>query len=149
MIKIKYIEGDVLAAPVDQLTLIMHVCNNQRAMGAGIALQIANKWPRVKEMYLLDKGMKLGTSHWVTVEKNLIVVNMIAQTLGWTDGKPPLDYEALEACLTEVANIASYDDILVRAPKIGNALGGGDWSIIEKMIEKTFVTPVEVYIFNP
>lgn len=143
---IKYIEGDVLAAPIARTTVLMHVCNNQYVMGAGIALQIAKKWPRVYEMYKLHKTLELGTCQWVTADKDLVVVNMIAQTLEWVDNKPPLSYEALQNCLSEIAEVARHDDLVVRAPKIGSYLAGGEWKIIEKMIETTF-TDIEVEIY--
>lgn len=144
---IKYVEGDVLNAVVDRQTIIMHVCNDQYVMGAGIALQIAQKWPRVEEMYKLHKTLELGTTQWCTVGEKLICVNLIAQTLGWVDGKPPLSYEALRVCLMDVAEVAKKDKILVRAPMIGSLRSGGKWNVIEEMIESIF-NGVEVEIYK-
>lgn len=160
MTKIRYIDGDVLAAPIDKTTILMHVCNNQGAMGAGIALQIKNKWPRVYDFYRNHKTLELGTTQWVTIPLqptlkhrggNLIVINLIAQTLGWNDGKIPLCYDALRKCLTEVAFIAKRDKLPVRCPMIGSALAGGNWDgVIKPMIDEVFAgVNVDIYRFVP
>jgi O-acetyl-ADP-ribose deacetylase (regulator of RNase III) len=86
-------------------------------------------------------------------EPGLWVVNMIAQTgygrSGTTqhregaDGeapRPPIRYEALEACLQKVARSAKVLGVSIHMPRIGCSLAGGQWSKVQPIIEKTLVS---------
>lgn len=78
----------------------------------------------------------------------IYVANMCAQTgiMGMSTGprskvnKKPIRYEALSACMTQVSvwvqsmkNIGM--DTMILAPKFGSLRAGGDWKVIEKMIQ--------------
>ncbi len=83
----------------------------------------------------------LGEVQLVSAEKNLLVANMIAQTLG---GKIPLRYEALRRCLETVALLG----MPVHMPRIGCGLAGGTWAEVEPIIQETLCAagvPVTVY----
>ena len=53
-----------------------------------------------------------------------------------------IDYEALRSCLNAVA---AHTDSPVVMPKIGAGLGGGDWTVIEKIIDETLGARATVY----
>jgi hypothetical protein len=87
----------------------------------------------------------------------LSAVNMIAQT-GYgkgnlqlhrgaePDATPPIRYDALEACLSKVSQAAAHFGAEVFAPKIGSGLAGGNWTVIEEMINRVLKgVPVTVY----
>jgi O-acetyl-ADP-ribose deacetylase (regulator of RNase III) len=52
---------------------------------------------------------------------------------------PPIRYEAVEACLDNVAEKAKDLKASVHMPRIGCGLAGGKWEIIEPIIEKTLL----------
>lgn len=144
--KPKYLIGDALdPAEIEGICVLGHVCNDKRAMGAGIALSIAKKWPWVEEHYRTARTCKQGDvqlilaetqDEWGRVEGDLYVLNMIAQSLGKNspDGIP-LDYSMLEFCLDQAAIICNALDATFVGPKFGYGLGGGDWDVIENIID--------------
>jgi hypothetical protein len=75
-----------------------------------------------------------GNEHEVPTnpQPSIHVCNMIAQTLG---GVRPLFYNHLARCLDTVAKFALKHNSRIMAPMFGSALAGGNWNIIEKLIE--------------
>ncbi len=81
----------------EEQQIIAHISNDVGAFGAGVAGQIAKKWPNVKAHYLEVKktGYVLGCSQIVRVSPRLSIVNMIAQH-GLRSSSNPTDYRALD-----------------------------------------------------
>lgn len=136
---IKYVDGDLLKlADEDNFDVIAHGCNCFCVMGSGIAPQIKAKYP---DAYTADcattKGdiNKLGTISY-TEKTKPIVVNIYSQfdTKGRKIGKMDLDYDALRAGLKAMKT--KFSGKRFGLPKIGSVLAGGDWTIIEKIIEE-------------
>jgi len=149
MTRIQYKKGDVIAAAkrvaaLDKMVIIPHVVNSKGAWGAGFVLAVSKAWPEPKKVYnefiqtTETEDDRLGIVTFVNVEKNIIVANMCAQTLGWVDKIPPIRYEALEACLSELRYIAKSLNAIILAPKFGAGLAGGNWSEIEQLITEYF-----------
>jgi O-acetyl-ADP-ribose deacetylase (regulator of RNase III) len=134
---IKYIDGD-LVKEAELFDVIAHCCNCYCNMGAGIAPQIKAKFP---EAYLADctteRGdeSKLGT---ITFTENTtpIVVNLYGQYdyTGRRHGEMDLDYDALRSALRAMKQ--EFSGLLFGLPKIGAGLAGGDWDVIEAIIEE-------------
>ncbi len=61
--------------------------------------------------------------------KNKVILNCITQEFYGKDNKRYVSYDAVDECMQEL-NI--YEEIAM--PKIGAGLGGGDWSVIEAII---------------
>ena len=136
---IKYIDGDLLdLASKGEFDVIGHCCNCFHSMGAGIAPQIKAKYP---EAYAADcatnKGdiNKLGTISF-TEKTTPNVVNLYGQYdyTGRRSGKMDLDYDALRSALK--ATKEKFSGKIFGFPKMGAGLAGGDWEIIEKIIEE-------------
>ena len=145
-----YEEGDLLDGSYD---IICHQVNCQGVMGAGLAKQIADKWPQVYEAYKehieyqkFYKTPVLGTIKVANiVENQKWCVNMFAQDkYGHANAFHIFtDYEAFQSCLNNL-----YETIMIFDPdnqlgwtiafpyKIGCGLAGGNWLIIEPMIEE-------------
>ena len=65
--------------------------------------------------------------------------------------RPPIRYEAIAACLSQVAARAKELDASGQMPRIGCGLAGGEWSVIEPLIEQHLVAAgvsVTVYDFE-
>jgi hypothetical protein len=133
--------------------IIPHVCNDVNKFGAGFALGIAEKWPKVKEEFHSKAGLfELGDVQFVPVlhgedyGNGMIVANMIAQHgVRSADNVRPLNYQALGKCLSKVNEMAVAIGATIHTVKIGSGLSGGDWSIIEEIIKETIDVDVFIY----
>jgi len=140
-----YKQGNLLEAPQ---RVLVHGTNNKGVMGSGVARQIRSRWPNVYEVYALKHkvfGLDLGDVIPVATLDGKIIVNAVTQDGFGRDGQRYVDYAAIERCF-EVINdrVQSWEVSEVAMPRIGAGLGGGDWSVIESIINRTakFYTPV-------
>lgn len=132
--------------------IIVHQVNCKGVMGAGLALQIKNKWPVVFKEYTEHikyrferlKQHPLGSINGTSVSntsKFLMVYNFYSQdNYGRNDRQT--NYEAFEKCLITLNKRFENSKIPIGSIPvyfpygIGCGLAGGDWEIISKMIEK-------------
>lgn len=156
-------------------SVILHIVNDGGAMGSGFAKVAYEKYPAVREDYIewYDEGayrskidgewcaFKLGQIQPVRIDDKLTIVNMIAQSkAGGHTFKlfnkeihlPPVRYDSLRECLYRVAtaidksgNLAKMDIV---APKFGAGLAGGDWSVIEKIINEVFGDDINLNVWE-
>ena len=124
------------------IDIFCHQCNCFGKMGAGIAAQIAKKYPEVAQkdrQNFLEKGAygQFGTILPVDCHDGRICVNMYSQ-FTYGRGKQQTDYEKFEECLRRLSMfLKDYPDRRVGFPyMIGCGLAGGDWAVIESMIEE-------------
>lgn len=145
--KIKYVTGDATDPQADGFKVIVHVCNNINAWGAGFVLSLSKKWKEPEMAYHQMKDRVLGTIDLVLVEDDIAVCNMIGQEgtirRNVISNLPPVRYVAIEKGLQELANINNFrhpnDKLSVHMPRIGSGLAGGNWNIIETIIEETLI----------
>lgn len=157
--KIKYVDGDATAPIGDGEKVIVHVCNDIGSWGSGFVIAISNKWKEPEAEYRLKSRYNLGEYQLVRVEDDIEVCNMIGQasTRNIPAALPPVRYVAIEAALNNLADELTFtrvphqlNNISVHMPKIGSDRAGGDWRIIERIIEVTLCEagiPVTVYNF--
>lgn len=150
--KIKYVKGDATAPRGKGLKAIAHISNDIGAWGAGFVLALSNKWNYPEEFYravAAEKGLTLGDVHIVPVERNIVVMNMVAQAgIGFNDGVAPIRYDALRTCLNKVNEHCVMFGGTLHAPRFGAGLAGGDWNIIEGIILDVMDVDVTIYDFN-
>jgi O-acetyl-ADP-ribose deacetylase (regulator of RNase III) len=131
----------------DNYRWILQQVNCKGVMAAGLAKQIREAFPFVYYDYekaLKYENAKLGhivISH-VSGINGREIISMLAQD-GYGRDKRYTDYDAFKRCLdvaAEYINCHSYDhhpDWKVGIPyKIGCGLAGGNWKIIEPMLEE-------------
>ena len=138
---IKYIQGDLFDTEAD---IIAHGVNCSDVFGAGVAKQMAHKYPLVKDFYHaichqyssmgFGLGMLLGTVQPVKVSGSLTILNCFTQKEYGNDGMKYVDYKAIEDCFKQIKEKHLDKGRSVAMPKIGAGLGGGDWKIIEGII---------------
>lgn len=110
-------------------------------MGAGIAKQIAQRYPKAEliDMHLTRQGdySKLGTISFATISlpnnPKLTIINAYTQ---FTIGKD-LRIEALRKCFSKIKIVFSGERI--GYPAIGSGLAGGNWNDISKIIDEELV----------
>lgn len=164
--EIKYLHGDATAPVGDGTKIIVHVCNNIGAWGAGFVLALSKKWKAPELAYRSHGKYDLGDYELVPVEgksptNQTIVCNLIGQegtVSRLVDKKlPPVRYVAIEHGLKQLARSITAsqtmmtDTMSVHMPMIGSGLAGGNWLIIERIIETTLCEagiPVTVYKFE-
>ncbi len=155
---IAYIKGDATCPQAMGVKIICHVCNDIGGWGKGFVLAISNRWeePEVEYRKWHNEGkvggFVLGAVQFVQVEPYTWIANMIGQR-GIKQGSsgPPIRYEAVAECLQQVAAKALELSASVHMPRIGCGLAGGEWSMVEPLIEQHLVgagIPVTVYDFE-
>ncbi len=135
----KEISGDLINLAKDShFDVIVHGCNCQCAMGAGIAKTIKKEFP---EAYNADlktpKGdrSKLGNISYASIEQEghqLTIVNAYTQ-FHWKGSGIKVDYEAIRSCFSEIKKV--FAGKRIGYPLIGAGLAGGDWKVIARIIE--------------
>ena len=145
--KINYVIGDATNPQGDGNKLILHICNDIGAWGAGFVLALSARWSAPEERYRAQSHYVLGNIQLVDVEDDITVVNMIAQHgVGPDkDGIPPIRYLALIDALANVNKVAKAMSATVHCPRMGAGLAGGDWKFIETILRESLSVPVTVY----
>ena len=155
--EIKYVHGDATAPVGDGKKVIVHVCNNIGAWGAGFVLALSKKWKQPEAAYRAMDSYDLGDYEMVKVEDDITICNMIGQEniagRDRTAMMPPIRYVAIETAFKRIVIHKRIDptEFSVHMPMIGSGLAGGNWLIIERIIETTLCEagiPVTVYKFE-
>ena len=142
----KIVIGDILTPNrSDDKILVCHQVNCKGVMGAGLANQVRKQFPKVFRRYK-DKCSKavvsselLGEVQYCTVLYcyNYVIANIFGQD-GYGIDKQYTDYDALRKAFRSIAT--SFADYIVRIPyKMGCGLGGGDWAIVESIINEELI----------
>lgn len=152
MKKLIHVTGNLLTNP--NVEVIGHQANCQNTFGAGIARSIKEMYPEAyrvdtmcaaKEMNVLGSFSAAHINHPTT--KLRMIFNLYGQNLGTDHSKKLVrktNYEALYSALEKMANLLSETDPASRALVVGFpwgmgcGLGGGNWNIVERMIEVAF-----------
>lgn len=153
---INYIQGD-LFQHIKPNIIIAHVCNNLGGFGKGFVVPLSKRYPFAKVAYLAwSRGglatnlpFRLGETQWVHVDKgnDIWVANMVAQE-GFEPPRP-LRYKYLIKCMQNVADLALDKEKEILAPMFGSGLAGGNWEIIEELIDGLWVDKgIKVTIFQ-
>ena len=135
----KIVQGDLITLTLaGHFDLIIHGCNCDCVMGAGIARSIREHFP---EAYAVDSSTKAGdisklggyTSALCQREaRKIVVVN--AYTQPHPSGSGVLvSYEAVRSVMRLIKS--DFSGKRIGYPKIGAGLARGDWSIIAPIIE--------------
>lgn len=136
---IKYIDGD-LVRDSDEYEVISHGCNCFNTMGAGIALQIKNKFPEAYEVDCRTKSgdlNKLGTITYTTNTYPIVVNSYTQYSFGaYKIGGMDLDYMAVKTCMQAIKK--EFSGKKIGLPMIGSMLGGGNWEVTKRIIEEVF-----------
>lgn len=133
----------------DKSFVVPHVANCVHVMGAGVALALKTAFPEVYEADLttVKTYNKLGSISMgkFATSSDAYFVNMYAQYhyKHANDCIPegyihtfPLRYDALYSAMTRVHTMFSSNRYELVFPMFGAGLSGGNWNIIEAMINE-------------
>jgi len=152
---LRYKTGDATIPFSAGHRIIIQVCNDVGAYGAGFSGAVAKRWPKVEEEYRRwcrsQHKFVLGEIQVINVQSDTTIVNMIAQQ-GIKKAKTKkdlMDYAALEKCLNQIIPIAKDNGSSVHGPRIGAGLCGSDWKKIEPVINDTLIkSGINVTIYD-
>lgn len=138
----RIIKGDATLPKLinpNKTPVIAHVCNNEGGWGAGFVLALSNRYPQAEDRYRSVEKRELGDIQFVVLD-NIVIVNMIAQTLDKTpEGMIPLRYGALAICMHQFFDAVEPNTHEIHAPMFGSGLAGGHWPTIEQLIKEVWV----------
>lgn len=144
---VKVVMGDILDTGA---MVICHQVNCKNAIGAGVARQICEKWPIVREKYkgvfeqVLDWHSVLGKIQRVHIGNGRYVVNIFGQD-GYGKDRVYTDYDALAGAFQKIND--TFAGMSVAIPHgLGCGLAGGDWLKVEELIVR-YLPKCEVTIY--
>jgi O-acetyl-ADP-ribose deacetylase (regulator of RNase III) len=159
MATLSYLKGDATNPGGDpgKTRIIPHVCNSLGKWGAGFVLQVSKAFPEAETAYRSMGSYEMGSVQFVPCAKGVVVANMIAQwgigplRDGSKQGCPPLRYGALFDAMFKVAYWAEHNGKCeIHCPRFGAGLAGGDWRVIEALIQHLWVSPgLDVHVYWP
>lgn len=136
----KIVRGDLIDLALNgKFDVIIHGCNCQCTMGAGVALAIKSIFP---EAYRTDcetpkaDSDKMGTISFATVERNghfITIVNGYTQ-FHWRGSGVLADYQAIRSIMSKVKS--QFACKRIGYPRIGAGLAKGDWDAISQIIDE-------------
>lgn len=138
---INFLKGDATYPISNGNKIITHIVNDKGQWGRGFVLALSARWSKPEEEYRAwfrgERGLHfLGAVQYVPVESDIWVANVIGQhDIRTIDDVPPIRYDALRAGLRRVGRFAAEIDASIHAPRLGAGLAGGDWNIIESIID--------------
>ncbi|MFM2482293.1 phosphatase [Celerinatantimonas sp. YJH-8] len=135
----KVVDGDLIELALEgNFDVIVHGSNCFHSMDGGIALSIRHVFP---EAYQADQETafgdreKLGTLSTAIVTRGEVCFTVVnAYTQFDYHGEGNADYEAVQMVFAEVRQ--RYHGLRIGYPLIGAGLGGGNWVLIEKIIDQ-------------
>ena len=170
---ITYKSGNLLES---NCSVICHQVNCQRVMGSGIAKQIKDKWPEIFDEYckFIDYNYENGICRYSydflgmmqpiivteplikddqTYMRNRLIINFFSQDKYLPRNICHTNYDAFRQCCISLREyLLKYcSGWTIGFPyKIGCGLAGGDWPIVEKIIEEELGIEfiVEIYQYN-
>ena len=165
MNKIKIVKGDATNPVIERgpIAVIPHVCNINGGWGKGFVLALSKKWKKPEQQYRKwseygeENNFKLGEIDPIFVEKEIVVVNMLAQDGFLSEENPvPINYTALVHCMESLVDwIGKFQQFYqfhpkcsIHAPFFGCGLAGGNKEVILKLIDEIWIRagiPVTMY----
>ena len=157
-VPIRLLHGNVLEPRNGGEKIICQLVNDKAAKwGGGVARKIARRFPVAEESFTeqviqIPQRDRLGRVIFSEATKDLTIASLIAQQGFGPSLLPRIRYSELQTCLEKVAEYASSIGGSIHMPKIGTGSAGGDWSVIEEMLDDVMVRAgiyVTVYDIPP
>lgn len=119
---------------------------NDRAVrwGGGVAKKFAERCPEAEKEFsekimLISARDRLGRAIFVSLNDNDKLANIIGQEGFGKSLFPRIRYSAVQSAFRHVAQEAVNSNATVHMPRIGTGAAGGEWSIIEEIVDDELV----------
>ena len=146
----KYIKGDLIKLSKEgNFDAMVYGCNCFCTMGAGIAKQVKEIFPKA---YEVDKKTKKGDRNKLGTYTKAEIILQIPDNKGYKthyldvinaytqydyrrhNDENPCDYGAIEKVFSQINH--DYKGKKIGIPMIGAGLAGGDWFTIEDIVKR-------------
>lgn len=130
---LKIVQGNLITmAEQGMFDVIVHGCNCECIMGAGIAKQIAERWPKAYEVDVRTGSgrNKLGCFTRAEITERFTIVN------AYTQLRPGRCFDANAFRVVLGGICKSFSGKRIGMPQIGCGLGGARWENVKKIIEE-------------
>lgn len=133
----RQVRGNLITlAEQGHFDVIVHGCNCFHQMDAGIAKEIAKRYPGAlladKSQTKMGDRSKLGSLSYYHTSQFVIVNAYTQYGYGW--GNKHLDEDALRSCFNTIGH--DWHSKRIGYPLIGAGLAGGDWNVIAPIIDE-------------
>jgi O-acetyl-ADP-ribose deacetylase (regulator of RNase III) len=153
--RLKFMKGDATEPFGAGEKILLQVVNDKALIwGVGFARQIRKKWPQAqaefgKWVFSNKQEFKLGNVHVARLRPDLGLVSLVAQKgYGFSKG-PRIRYAALLSALEKVRDLALRQRATVHMPRIGSGEAGGNWYVIEEIIQETLTNRgIQVTVYD-
>lgn len=152
---LRFVKGDATLPQGSNLRYILQVVNDEGKYGAGFSGALAKRWPRVEKEYrdwwrARYGKLVLGDIQSIQVVSDLCIINMVAQKgIVGPNNPKPIDYKALQVCLSKAGDEVSKYNAAIHMPRIGCGLAGGEWSEVEKLIDQELLKrTIDVTVYD-
>jgi O-acetyl-ADP-ribose deacetylase (regulator of RNase III) len=152
---LRFVKGDATLPTGSSMQYILQVCNNEGKYGAGFSGALSSRYPIVEQQYRkwwreCFGKLNLGDIQVIQVRSDIAVINMIAQNgVVSKDNPTPIDYDALEKCLSKAGIEISENSASAHMPRIGCGLAGGKWEEVEpKVKEQLLKRGINVNVYD-
>lgn len=135
---IHYKKGDLFKTDCD---IIAHGCNCRGVMGSGVAKLVRDKYPPAYNAYMEQHegdGLKLGDVQFIPQRDDKWIANCMTQNYFMPRHVCHADYNAIRECMVKLKEFSKPGLWSIAIPKIGAGLAGGDWKIIETILNEVF-----------
>ena len=142
---IRIIHGNVLEPRNGGAMIICQLVNDKAIKwGGGIARKMAKRFPKAEAdfsnaMVGLPREKRLGDVIFSEADNGITIASLIAQEGFGPSLFPRIRYAALASCFKRVALHANETGATIHMPKIGTGAAGGDWLMIEEMLDDAMV----------
>ena len=155
---IHYLQGDATRPMAAGQKIIVTICTPIGLWGKGFVLALSGRWYKPEQAFYrwysqrANNDFRLGAVQFIQVESDICIANLVGQhNIIPIEGVAPIRYAAVDEGLEAIAVYAKEHNASVHMPRIGCGLAGGQWSEIEKIIDKRLIkwgVPVYVYDYN-
>ena len=150
--RIRHVLGDASEPRTGGHWIIGHIVNDRTPnWGGAFARVLSGKHHALQDEFRHwaadPANLALGRVHFAKLEDGNIVASMVAQRDYGPRGR--LKYGVLREALEQVANEARQAGASVHLPRIGAGMAGGQWDVIEEIIDLTLVRcGIEVTVYT-
>lgn len=152
---ITFLRGDATSPRAAGPKVIAQIVNDKaQTWGAGFALAVRRKWPKVQEQYRVwaaegRRNLTLGNVHIDEVSDETWIASLVAQHGYGPSPTPRIRYGALDQALSKLSLAATAHGATVHMPRLGAGQACGSWSIIEEMINEHLCRAnIEVFVYD-
>ncbi|WP_417837182.1 ImmA/IrrE family metallo-endopeptidase [Thalassospira tepidiphila] len=153
---VRYVHGSVLQPRGEGAKLVCQLVNDTALKwGGGVARQAARVFDGAESdfgrwMCAIPMKDRLGKVHFSKPLDDVYIASIVGQKGFGRSSMPRIRYRAIEEALGSIRDFALMHEASIHMPQIGTGVAGGNWPVIEEMIERELVREgIPVWVYSP